>query len=239
MQNLPHSSGTAAPETGSWRGWFDGAAEPTNPGNRSIGALLEGPHGTVAQISRSIGFGTNNEAEYEAIIALMEAAIEAGAPAVRIFGDSQLVVNQLNGEWAVRSASLHSYWSRARSLMAKSKATISWIPREQNTKADELSKRELGSIEKKDAHWGKLTTIGKALGISAVAVGKRLTTLGYKEGKRITQAAVTAGVGRIRETMFGTVYEWHIPLATELLRTPAADSPPSEPAPPTLQSAIG
>lgn len=219
MQTLSQASENVT--SAQWRGWFDGAAEPTNPGNRSIGVFLEGPSGTVAQISRSIGFGTNNEAEYEAIIALMEAAIEAGAPSVRIFGDSQLVVNQLNGEWVVRSATLQSYWSRARTLMQKANATVSWVPREQNTKADELSKREVGPTPKKDADWGSLTTIGKALGISAIAVGKRLTAMGFKEGKRVTQAAVTGGVGRIRETMFGTEHEWHVALATELLRSPA------------------
>ena len=219
-----------------WRGWFDGAAEPTNPGNRSIGALLEGPNGTVAQISRSIGFGTNNEAEYEAIIALMVAAIEAGAPSVQIFGDSQMVVNQLNGEWAVRSATLQIYWSRARSLMRKANATVSWVPREQNTKADELSKRELGPIIKKDTEWGSLTAIGKALGISAIAVGKRLTAMGFKEGKRVTQSAVTGGVGRIRETMFGTEHEWNVPLATGLLRALATDSKPADLLPATSEA---
>lgn len=229
MQNPSPSPTSTTPAP--WRGWFDGAAEPTNPGNRSIGVFLEGPSGTVVQLSRAIGFGTNNEAEYEAIIALMESAIEAGAPSVQIFGDSQLVVNQLNGTWAVRSASLHSYWFRAVDLMRKSNATISWIPREQNTKADELSKRELGPVLKKDAEWGSLTAIGKSLGISAVAVGKKLTALGFKDGKRVTEAAVTAGVGRIRETLYGTEYEWHVALATELLRSPAQPPKPVDPVP--------
>lgn len=237
MQTLSKASENV--DSTQWRGWFDGAAEPTNPGNRSIGVFLEGPNGTVVQLSRSIGFGTNNEAEYEAIIALMESAIEAGAPSVQIFGDSQLVVNQLNGTWAVRSASLHSYWFRAVDLMRKSNATISWVPREQNTKADELSKRELGPVLKRDAEWGSLTAIGKALGISAVAVGKKLTALGFKDGKRVTEAAVTGGVGRVRETLYGTQYEWHVHLATELLRAQAAEPKPAAPLPSTTEADTG
>lgn len=202
----------------SWCGWFDGAAEPTNPGNRSIGALLRAPSGETIEISRAYGFGTNNEAEYAAIIALLEAAISAGAPSVRVFGDSKLVVNQLNGEWDVKSPTLHGLWSRARILVRKANARVSWVPREQNMKADKLSKRGLGNALPKMDGWGNLTAIGRALGISAVAVGKRLAALGLKEGRKPTAAACELGLGRIRQTAFGSDCDWHTKKLAELLR---------------------
>jgi ribonuclease HI len=204
--------------SGFWRGWFDGAAEPSNPGNRSIGALLRAPSGEIVEISRAYGFGTNNEAEYAAIIALLEAAISAGAPSVRVFGDSKLVVNQLNGEWNVKSPTLHGLWSRARVLVRKANARVSWVPREQNMEADKLSKKALGDAVPEMDGWGNLTAIGRALGMSAVAVGKRLSALGLKEGRKPTAAARVQGLGRVRQTVFGSDCDWHTKKLAELLR---------------------
>ncbi len=210
----------------SWHGWFDGAAEPTNPGNRSIGALLRSPSGETLEISRTDGFGTNNEAEYAAIIALLEAAISAGAPSVRVFGDSQLVVNQLNGEWDVKSPTLRGLWSRARILVRKANAEVSWVPREQNMMADQLSKKALANVLPRMIGWGNLTAIGQALGISAVAVGKRLAALGLKEGRKPSAAACAQGLARIRQTVFGSDCDWHTQRLADLLRgtPPSADS---------------
>lgn len=203
---------------GTWRGWFDGAAEPTNPGNRSIGALLLSPTGETVEISQAYGFGTNNEAEYAALIALLEAAISAGAPSVAVCGDSQLVVNQLNGQWKVKSPTLHGYWSRARSLVRQANARVTWVPREQNARADELSKKALGAVMPPAAGWGNLTAVGKVLGISAVAVGKRLGALGLKAGRQPSPSACERGLGRIRQTPFGSAGDWHTEKLAELLR---------------------
>lgn len=225
---------SAAPSTGAWRAWFDGAAEPSNPGQRGIGALLEAPDGAVvAQVSRHIGFGTNNEAEYEALIAILEASVAAGAPSVTVYGDSQLVVEQLNGNWAVRSATLQPYWSRARQLLRTARARVAWIPRERNTRADELSKKALEHLIKKSEErgWGTLTMIGASLGISAVAVGRRLTELGLKEGHRTTELAIAEGIGRKLETGFGHKYEWNVAKAVELLRAIVPPQPAEEPKP--------
>jgi ribonuclease HI len=221
---MPAGAGGAT-SSGSWLGWFDGAAEPTNPGNRGIGALLRAPSGETVEISRADGFGTNNEAEYAAIIALLEAAISARAPSVRVFGDSQLVVNQLNGEWDVKSPTLHGLWSRARTLVRKANARVAWVPREQNMLADKLSKKALGNVGPEMEGWGNLTAIGRALGMSAVAVGKHLAALGLKEGRKPTAAACEQGLGRIRQTVFGSECDWHTERLAALLRgiSPSAE----------------
>lgn len=205
--------------TKNWRAWFDGAAEPTNPGERGLGALLLGPNGERVEVSAAIGHGTNNEAEYEALARILEAAIAAGATGLQVFGDSQLVVSQVNGNWKVKSPTLQGYHSRAVHLLHQAKATISWIPREENSAADELSKKALvGVLPGKE--WGKLTAIGKALGVSAVAVGKKLTALGLKDGTNPTPSAIEHGYGQIRETFFGSKPEWHVEKLAELLKTP-------------------
>ena len=210
------------PPTVGWRGWFDGAAEPTNPGERSIGGLLLGPEGQRIEISEARGHGTNNEAEYMALIAVLQAAIAAGAASVAIFGDSQVVVNQVRGAWAVKSPTLQAYCAQAKPLLRLAKARISWVPREENEPADVLSKRALigvvpGLVDM--AGWGNLTAVGKELGISAVAVGKRLTARALKEGKKPTALACESGVARIRTTFFGSEIDWHIAKLGELLRT--------------------
>lgn len=59
-----------------WKAWFDGATQGSNPGVRGIGGLLLGPSGERIEIAEEIGMGTNNEAEYMALMAVLDAAIE-------------------------------------------------------------------------------------------------------------------------------------------------------------------
>ena len=58
-----------------WKAWFDGATQGSNPGVRGIGGLLLGPSGERIEIAEEIGMGTNNEAEYMALMAVLDAAI--------------------------------------------------------------------------------------------------------------------------------------------------------------------
>ncbi len=78
-----------------WRAWFDGSAHP-NPGQIGIGALLCGPAGERIEISRRAGHGNSGEAEYLALTALLEAAASNGATGLVVYGDSQVVVNDVN-----------------------------------------------------------------------------------------------------------------------------------------------
>lgn len=136
----------AAP-AGSWRGWFDGSATP-NPGVIGIGALLCGPGGERVEISRRAGDGSSSEAEYLALIALLEAAQAAGAAPLTVYGDSQVVIADAAGN-AKPAAGLEEYRSRAQDLLAQLKAseatgaavTLRWIPRHRNGDADRLSQQ--------------------------------------------------------------------------------------------------
>jgi ribonuclease HI len=134
-------------KTQAWSGWFDGAANPTNPGPRGIGALIVIPGGQRIEISRSIGFGSSNEAEYQALIALLEVAVERGCKHLIVRGDSQLVVNQVNGDWNVKTHELLVLHKKASQLVRSiGNVDLKWIPREQNREADRLSKATLGNL---------------------------------------------------------------------------------------------
>ncbi len=123
-----------------WRAWFDGSARP-NPGRCGIGARLEGPDGIV-EISRPAGHGNSSEAEYRALIALLQAAIAHCATDLTVYGDSQVVIDDVLGTDFDAAPALRDYRSSARSLMARIDGLrLRWVPRHKNTLADALSQR--------------------------------------------------------------------------------------------------
>jgi ribonuclease HI len=124
-----------------WRAWFDGSAHP-NPGACGIGALLTGPAGERIEIARAAGYGNSSEAEYRALIALLEAAVQAGAHGLTIYGDSKVVIDDLNGSDAAAAPSLGQLRQAALALTAQLRGfTLRWIPRHKNSEADALSQQ--------------------------------------------------------------------------------------------------
>jgi len=206
-----------------WAAWFDGAADP-NPGRAGFGAVLARPDGSVLELFAPIGHATNNVAEYKGLIAVLEAAIVEGAQRLAVMGDSKLVVEQVNGRWAVKSETLAPLCRAAKALMARLPGTcLTWIPREENGHADLLSKRALG---KGDEHtdepgWDNLTALGKLLGCSAVAAGRRLDAAGLRTEGRPSTAALEQRVARSVEHHFGTRINWHTTRAALALATAA------------------
>jgi ribonuclease HI len=218
MSEIKPTATPISPHSPIWAAWFDGAAQP-NPGPASIGAVLVGPGDETIEISETIGHGTNNEAEYRALVAVLEAAVARGITSLVVHGDSLLVVNQVNGDWDVSSANLKSHHQRAVTLASKIRhLKLVWIKRERNERADELSKRALGIKTYVDAEWGTQTAIGKCLGLSAVAVGRLLDAAGLRTVKKPSAIAIEQGVGRLLETPFGTTVLWHILKAATALR---------------------
>jgi ribonuclease HI len=126
-----------------WRAWFDGSAHP-NPGRCGIGAVLKGPAGELVELSRPAGHGNSSEAEYRALIALLEAAVGQGSHGLTIYGDSQVVVNDVNGPAHAAAPSLRAYRDTARDLIAQLReVTLRWVPRHKNQQADALSQRAM------------------------------------------------------------------------------------------------
>ena len=125
----------------------DGAAEP-NPGPAAIGAIIKDEQGRlIARISQRIGTTTNNQAEYRAVIAALEEAIKLGVTHVKLNSDSELVVKQITGKYRVKKAALKPLYLKVKQLQSSLESfTITHIPREQNTEADNLANKALDSI---------------------------------------------------------------------------------------------
>lgn len=134
-----------AKAAGAWQAWFDGSAHP-NPGRLGIGALLAGPEGQRIEISRRAGYGNSGEAEYLALIALMEAAVQLQPPELVVHGDSQVVIGDVNEMSATGAKGLEAHRARVAELIAQlSKVTLRWIPRHRNSEADRLSQQAIAS----------------------------------------------------------------------------------------------
>jgi ribonuclease HI len=109
--------------------------------------VLEADDGTVlAAHGERIGIATNNIAEYSALIAGLEKALELAVPEVEVVSDSELLVKQMNGEYRVKNAALRELSTRAAAL-ARQIGTVSYraVRREHNELADRLVNEALDS----------------------------------------------------------------------------------------------
>ena len=122
----------------------DGGARG-NPGPAGIGAVLRDASGEViGEIARSIGHGTNNVAEYTALVEGLAMALDKGVTELDVFLDSELVVHQMKGEWKIKHANLRTLAIKAQGLMRRfDSISISHVRREQNAEADALANQAM------------------------------------------------------------------------------------------------
>ncbi|XP_074570542.1 uncharacterized protein LOC141827199 [Curcuma longa] len=114
---------TGRDTTGVWKVFVDGSS---TKGGSGVGVVLSSPHGDTLQLAVKLHFrATNNEAEYEAVLAGLQAARHLGAQRVIIHSDSQLVDQQTKVE------KLKSEFQEV---------TLQKIPRTDNQRADDLAK---------------------------------------------------------------------------------------------------
>jgi ribonuclease HI len=137
---------------------FDGACEDSPLGRlATYGFVVEGSLGVHEECGLAVRPGseraTNNVAEYTGAIRALE-YLHASAfhGEVLMFGDSQLVIRQVEGEYAVRAEHLKPYLERLQGLCKEfQEVRWSWVPREENVRADELTKmaiyREVRGME--------------------------------------------------------------------------------------------
>jgi ribonuclease HI len=114
-----------------------------NPGPAAIGAVVldpsTDPPTRVAEVSETIGVTTNNVAEYQALIAGLEAAAPLRAHRVRVRADSLLMIKQVAGEFRVRQPHLKPLHARVKELLrAYDEVDLQHVRRELNTDADAL-----------------------------------------------------------------------------------------------------
>lgn len=134
--------------------WFDGCCEPVNPGGTAaFGSVIFRDGERVWECSRIFKpqkgrerETSNNVAEYSGFISILEWLQEQGLRKERIHirGDSNLVIQQMRGKWKIRQGHYVPLAIRARDMVEQfPRLTLTWISRDDNDLADELSKREL------------------------------------------------------------------------------------------------
>ncbi|XP_077219108.1 uncharacterized protein LOC143853272 [Tasmannia lanceolata] len=122
-----------------WEVYVDGSS---NKGGCGAGLILTGPDNFTADYALRFGFcASNNEAEYEALLAGMNLAAQASAQRLKAYCDSQLVANQIQGVYEARDERMVKYLSQVPQLASKFKSfEVIRILRTENTKSDVLSK---------------------------------------------------------------------------------------------------
>jgi ribonuclease H / adenosylcobalamin/alpha-ribazole phosphatase len=117
----------------------DGGARG-NPGPAAYGYVLEGEDGTVlAAHGEKIGVATNNVAEYRALIAGLEKAVNLAVRELEVISDSELLVKQMTGEYRVKNEALRELSLRASRLARQiGNVTYTAVRREHNELADRL-----------------------------------------------------------------------------------------------------
>ncbi len=136
----------SARQEGAFTANIDGAARG-NPGPAAYGVLIRRPDGaTHESLGKYIGRTTNNVAEYYALIAALDYAAASGIRRLRVYSDSQLIVNQIKGIYKVKHPDLRPLHERAKKQAAMLESfTIQYVPREQNRDADDLANAALDS----------------------------------------------------------------------------------------------
>ena len=119
--------------------YIDGAARG-NPGESGIGVLIKETDDKNREVKKYLGTKTNNQAEYTALITALESAEDLKNRPVRVFTDSLLVANQINGLWKVKHPEIIPLNKEAKNLFKNYRdISIQHIPREQNSEADRLA----------------------------------------------------------------------------------------------------
>ncbi len=124
-----------------------------NPGHAATGVVVLGDDGKlIYESGQYLGIGTNNTAEYEAVSRalnwLLQKKVDGhfSTPQHIVFKlDSQLVVEQLNGRYAVKQPHILLYVKKIRSLISSLGFPVEFrhIPRAENAAADALVNKAL------------------------------------------------------------------------------------------------
>jgi ribonuclease HI len=111
-----------------------------NPGPAAYAFVLEAEDGTVLDArGEAIGVATNNVAEYSALVAGLERAVQAGVAELEVVSDSELMVKQMRGEYKVKNRALQDLFLDASRLARKvGRVSYTAVRREHNVLADSL-----------------------------------------------------------------------------------------------------
>ncbi|KAK4389551.1 hypothetical protein Sango_2292100 [Sesamum angolense] len=137
--DLPDEDVLVIEVTPPWKMYFDGASHKEGAG---AGVVFVTSEGEVLPYSFTLTQNcSNNVAEYQALILGLEIAVDAKQLPLKVYGDSQLVVNQLLGLYEVKKPELLPYHNYAKRLMGwLGDVELEHLPRKDNKQADALAK---------------------------------------------------------------------------------------------------
>ncbi|XP_070672192.1 uncharacterized protein [Malus domestica] len=127
-----------------WMMYFDGSGTSASIG---VGIVIQSPDQHCWYFSLKIDFDcTNNQAEYEALVISLNVLHDLRVARVLILGDSELVINQLNGTFRCMSCTLTPYHTIAKYLAESfDDITFKHISHIRNTDVDELAQITSGA----------------------------------------------------------------------------------------------
>ena len=132
------------PDLPIWKLSLDGAANTQGSG---VGLILTSPEGIDIEYALRFGFqASNNEAEYEAIIAGLNLAHSMEVDQLEVCSDSQLVVKQIEDTYEAKGEKMILYLKKVRELLRKFiLVQVRDIPRVEYLRADALAKLAIAS----------------------------------------------------------------------------------------------
>ena len=123
--------------------YIDGAARG-NPGPAGAGVVIKEGGKTVKTAYKYLGDATNNIAEYSALISGLQEAIALGYKNIELHLDSELVAQQLSGDYRVRNGNIRPLFEKAIALINNfAEVKIIKIDREDNKEADRLANKAI------------------------------------------------------------------------------------------------
>jgi ribonuclease HI len=130
-----------------WKVCVDGSATKRRSG---AGVVLIAPEGQEIKYAIRMGFkATNNEAEYEAVIAGLTIAHELGAKNVEVHTDSRVIAGHILGEYETKGEKMKKYLAKVKELSTQfTHFHVKRVPREENVEADRLAR--IGSAQEEE-----------------------------------------------------------------------------------------
>ena len=149
-----------------------------NPGPAGWGAVVRDEQGRVlAERAGYLGIAPNNVAEYEGLVAGLQAARSIDPEAhVEVRMDSRLVVEQMSGRWQVRHSDMRRLVEVARAVLPGGQVTYTWVERARNAAADALANEAM------DARVGVVRDHGPGAHAAAGTTDTSVTADGPADG---------------------------------------------------------
>ena len=169
--------------------YTDGACSG-NPGKIGIGCVVYDENNNVIHnISEERKIGTNNEAEYLAMIAGLKAVVEFEPKTVFVHSDSQLIINQINGLWKIKQSHLLLLYNQVFQILNNNKNidfNFKWVRRQFNKVADHLASSAINQgqgvfVDGEFIEWNEVATMGDIIEIDKLPKVKENCLINIKK----------------------------------------------------------